>query len=94
MYTEMKDAGDYLEDTDSSCETWYVGQEYQYQALSICWLLHINISSMAILSTWSAIMRTRISEVDSGPRLNIKTVLSTYGDFHVKDKTAVRTSYL
>ena len=29
-----------------------------------------------------------------GPRLNIKTVLSTYGDFHVKDKTAARTSYL
>ena len=29
-----------------------------------------------------------------GPRLNIKTVLSTYCDFHVKDKTAVRTSYL
>ena len=26
----------------------------------------------------------------TGPRLNIKTVLSTYGDFHVKDKTAVR----
>ena len=26
-----------------------------------------------------------------GPRLNIKTVLSTYGDFHVKDKTAVGT---
>ena len=30
----------------------------------------------------------------TGPRLNIKTVLSAYGDFHVKDKTAVRTSYL
>ena len=30
----------------------------------------------------------------SGPHLNIKTVLSTYGDFHVKDKTAARTSYL
>ena len=30
----------------------------------------------------------------TGPRLNIKTVLSMYGDFHVKDKTAVRTSYL
>ena len=29
-----------------------------------------------------------------GPRLNIKTVLSTYGNFHVKDKTAVRTSYV
>ena len=34
------------------------------------------------------------SESDPGPRLNIKTVLSTYGDFHVKDKTAIRTSYL
>ena len=33
-------------------------------------------------------------ETEAGPRLNIKTVLSTYGDFHVKDKTAVRTSYL
>ena len=31
---------------------------------------------------------------EPGPRLNIKTVLSMYGDFHVKDKTAVRTSYL
>ena len=30
----------------------------------------------------------------TGPGLNIKTVLSMYGDFHVKDKTAVRTSYL
>ena len=35
-----------------------------------------------------------ISKRSTGPRLNIKTVLSTYGDFHVKDKTAVRTSYL
>ena len=31
---------------------------------------------------------------EPGPRLNIKTVLSTYGDFHIKDKTVVRTSYL
>ena len=30
----------------------------------------------------------------SGPRLNIKTVFLRYGDSHVKDKTAVRTSYL
>ena len=37
-------------------------------------------------------MNTKINP--PGPRLNIKTVLSTYGDFHVKDKTAVRTSYL
>ena len=35
-----------------------------------------------------------ILENSPGPRLNIKTVLSTYGDFHVKDKMAVRTSYL
>ena len=33
-------------------------------------------------------------QLTPGPHLNIKTVLSTYGDFHVKDKTAVRTSYL
>ena len=33
-------------------------------------------------------------KLSAGPRLNIKTVLSMYGDFHVKDKTAVRTSYL
>ena len=38
--------------------------------------------------------RSYIMHHGSGPRLNIKTVLSTYGDFHVKDKTAVRTSYL
>ena len=31
---------------------------------------------------------------DPGPHFNIKTVLSTYGYFHVKDKTAVGTSYL
>ena len=34
------------------------------------------------------------NEYEPGPRLNIKTVLFRYGDFHVKDKTAVRTSYL
>ena len=40
------------------------------------------------------LLRVNYVIVDSGPHLNIKTVLSTYGDFHVKDKTAVRTSYL
>ena len=47
-------------------------------------------------SSWIPIP-SRVPEVTilhPGPRLNIKTVLSTYGDFHVKDKTAVRTSYL
>ena len=38
--------------------------------------------------------KQRLGPLAPGPRLNIKTVLSTYGDFHVKDKTAVRTSYL
>ena len=33
-----------------------------------------------------------IDPTKPGPRLNIKTVLSTYADFHVKDKTAVRES--
>ena len=39
------------------------------------------------------IIGSNLTEI-AGPRLNIKTVLSTYGDFHVKDKTASRTSYL
>ena len=43
-------------------------------------MIHVSIISLMVLNP--------------GPRLNIKTVLSTYGDFHVKDKTAVRTSYL
>ena len=37
---------------------------------------------------------TTLTKLWPGPRLNIKTVLSTYGDFYIKDKTAVRTSYL
>ena len=32
--------------------------------------------------------------VYSGPRLNIKTVFPSYGDYHVKDKTVARPSYL
>ena len=46
-----------------------------------------NISDAPVNHYGTALLRP-------GPRLNIKTVLSTYGDFHVKDKTAVRTSYL
>ena len=44
-------------------------------------------------SNWAMVTKDWTTGL-SGPRLNIKTVLSTYGDFHVKDKTAVRTSYL
>ena len=32
--------------------------------------------------------------MDSGPRLNIKTVFHRCGDSHVKDNTVVRPSYL
>ena len=49
----------------------------------------ITIVQDGNLVSWEVIERLK-----PGPRLNIKTVLSTYGDFHVKDKTAVRTSYL
>ena len=49
---------------------------------------------MVKLSWASYILTQRLWLGIAGPRLNIKTVLSTYGDFHVKDKTAVRTSYL
>ena len=52
-------------------------------------------SLMYVLVQEYGIFRKRLLQhLEPGPRLNIKTVLSTYGDFHVKDKTAVRTSYL
>ena len=37
---------------------------------------------------WLGILGSLVQSKPSGPRLNIKTVLSTYGDFHVKDKTS------
>ena len=58
-------------------------------ALSCCgWIISL-CGSIIFITSWD---KTPASP--PGPRLNIKTVLSTYGDFHVKDKTAVRTSYL
>ena len=51
-------------------------------------VINFEIKVILLILMWSTDYMT------SGPRLNIKTVLSTYGDFHVKDKTAVRTSYL
>ena len=49
---------------------------------------------LVIFSLVVAYFHVMSSTEAPGPRLNIKTVLSTYGDFHVKDKTAVRTTYL
>ena len=50
--------------------------------------------SVQVFTNFGRSSGNRIHLLEPGPRLNIKTVLSTYGDFHVKDKTAVRTSYL
>ena len=58
------------------------------KSVSLSWRHH------TVHSYWFRWNRGIWSHKRSGPRLNIKTVLSTYGDFHVKDKTAVRTSYL
>ena len=52
-----------------------------------------SIQGLNEINKYTATILAAIKKA-SGPRLNIKTVLSTYGDFHVKDKTAVRTSYL
>ena len=68
--------------------------------VSVCYLPKMLLA----ISVWISDMRSYHNVIlihviyanvnHTGPRLNIKTVLSTYGDFHVKDKTAVRTSYL
>ena len=54
-----------------------------------CWLYRRDsCGTKTIYPWWHHGMKT------PGPRLNIKTVLSRYGDSYVKDETAVRTSYL
>ena len=53
-----------------------------------------QLSHMLQFCFYQLFLNPGTSQSPTGPRLNIKTVLSTYGDFHVKDKTAVRTSYL
>ena len=48
------------------------------------------LSDSRCIQTNSAMVRghNHNNIATAGPRLNIKTVLSTYGDFHVKDKTS------
>ena len=59
-------------------------------AVSVCWeylpLIYMG-NVMEVHHQYQLITKP-------GPRLNIKTVFPGYGDSHVKDKTAVRTSYL
>ena len=66
--------------------------------IHICWCTSQMMQSLGQWGNPGAAPTKRLHPWSSpwypGPRLNIKTVLSTYGDFHVKDKTAVRTSYL
>ena len=68
-------------------------REYNYGNSKIIFvfnkLIFWNLTGLGLRWWWSD-CNHRLS----GPRLNIKTVLFTYGDFHVKDKTDVRTSYL
>ena len=64
------------------------GRNIDATDITLHWLENINPQVMILGHA------TDLTFLEPGPRLNIKTVLSMYGDFHVKDKTAVRTSYL
>ena len=79
-----------MDDSPLSCL--HLALAYRYYFV---WRRHDNMppcTSIRVNTNYS--MRRMPVVRTPGPRLNIKTVLSTYGDFHVKDKTAVRTSYL
>ena len=67
-------------------------EAYSYCAILHCWTLYVFVS--VPIGSYPIVIHSYTLFWIPGPRLNIKTVLSTYGDFHVKDKTAVRTSYL
>ena len=62
---------------------------------NVVWKMVAILSGPQCVNSSSSGSKIMLSKTRTpGGRLNIKTVLSTYGDFHVKDKTAVRTSYL
>ena len=81
-----------------SGELWSVFYDYfnRYWSCYKGFLLYLGMNEITFCthSTHGNSMEESEYKIASGPRLNIKTVLSMYGDFHVKDKTAVRTSYL
>ena len=64
-----------------------------YKSDPICWV-NSGLDNDFLPVQHQAITWTNADLLSNRARLNIKTVLFTYGDFHVKDKTAVRTSYL
>ena len=57
-------------------------------------LLSVMRISDSRTSLVTLILVQRWWKLRSGPRLNIKTIFSRYGDSHVKDKTVARPSYL
>ena len=74
--------------SDGSTDNSITEQEAVYVRYVYNGQVYTRLANIVALSSASA------DGIEAGPRLNIKTVLSTYGDFHVKDKTAARTSYL
>ena len=78
-----------------SCFMWVLKGSFYYVDLFQDLSLLGDTTFQCGIAWTVAATRFEIYDIDwlhclSGPRLNIKTVLSTYGDFHVKDKTAVR----
>ena len=55
----------------------------------VCWA--IGSSHTSCLWYWQPSRDLKIER--PWPRLNMKTIFSRYGDFHVKDKTVARPSY-
>ena len=85
-----------LECNFQSCFTnWYIQIVFNDNALRCMpWNLTDKSKLVKVMAWCCQATSHYMNQCRPGPRLNIKTVLSTYGDFHVKDKTAVRTSYL
>ena len=73
----------------ASIQDWQKCIELVAIALWSMFMTHQAWTNFIILL--ASIILIGTTELSPGPCLNIKTVLSTYGDFHVKDKTAVRT---
>ena len=57
--------------------------------------MHVSKLMLSIYITKHAMMVLEVAPCrEPGPRLNIKTIFPRYGDFHIKDKTVVRPSYI
>ena len=70
--------------------------QHSVKIVQIARKIDLLTSSHILLASFIVFFKINIASErwEPRPRLNIKTVLSRYGDSYVKDKTAVRTSYL